>query len=75
MYTDRPESLLEKLKSNQVSAAIHYLMPSNKQLATRDDSVSLLVGDSLSEKVFHFPMHVYSIDSNKVINSIGNFRK
>lgn len=42
-----------------IPAAVHYPVPLNKQPAVADTTVSLPVGDLLSEQVLSLPMHPY----------------
>ena len=67
-YTVRHRSrdlLLEKLKEVGIPTAVHYPIPLNRQPAVADASVSLPIGDRISEEVFSLPMHP-SLDAEAV---------
>lgn len=52
-------ALQEHLKAQGIPTAIHYPIPLNKQPAVLDESVTLPIGDHLSEEVMSLPMHPY----------------
>lgn len=52
-------ALQEHLKAQGIPTAVHYPIPLNKQPAVLDESVTLPVGDHLSEEVMSLPMHPY----------------
>ncbi len=49
----------EVLKTAGIPTVVHYPIPLNKQPAVADNSVSLPVGDQVSEQVLSLPMHPY----------------
>ena len=53
------EALQEQLKKAGIPTAVHYPIPLNKQPAVADDTVKLLVGDSVAQRVLSLPMHPY----------------
>ena len=53
------EALQEKLKQAGIPTAVHYPIPLNRQPAVLDESVQLLVGDSIAQLVMSLPIHPY----------------
>ncbi|GAA3712480.1 DegT/DnrJ/EryC1/StrS family aminotransferase [Oceanisphaera sediminis] len=49
----------QKLQKAGIPTTVHYPIPLNKQPAVADSSVSLPIGDTVSEQVVSLPMHPY----------------
>lgn len=53
------DEVLERLNSDGIPSAVHYPIPLNKQLAVKDLSAFLPVGDHVANLVLSLPMHPY----------------
>ncbi len=78
-YTVRVENrqaVQALLKEQGIPSAVHYPIPLNRQLAVADTTVSLPVGNSMSEQVLSLPMHPYLTiqDQLKVLNALRKSR-
>lgn len=58
------EDIQAKLKEQGIPTAVHYPIPLNKQPAVVDNSVNLLVGDAIAERVMSLPMHTYMTEKD-----------
>ena len=63
LLVERREHLRDTLQAEGIPTAVHYPIPLNKQPAVADSSLSLPVGDVLSERVVSLPMHPYMTDA------------
>ncbi|MNF75941.1 UDP-2-acetamido-2-deoxy-3-oxo-D-glucuronate aminotransferase [compost metagenome] len=59
------DEIQERLLARSVPTVVHYPVPLNKQIAVRDESAYLPVGDQVAEKVLSLPMHPY-LKSNEI---------
>lgn len=75
LSVDNRNGLQKHLSEKNIPTAIHYPIPLNKQPAVANDSVSLPVGDHISNRVISIPMHPYmKMDEQmEIINAIKEF--
>ncbi len=62
----------QNLQQAGIPTAVHYPIPLNKQPAVADDSVTLNIGDRISEEVISLPMHPYITEEqiHSVVNAL-----
>lgn len=56
----------QNLQQAGIPTAVHYPIPLNKQPAVADDSVTLNIGDRISEEVISLPMHPYITEEEQL---------
>lgn len=68
------DKLQAALAKRGVPTVVHYPVPLNKQQAVSDNTLSLPVGDAVSQKILSLPMHPYMTeeDIDLVVNAINS---